>query len=59
MDGIKVLPYDETGVITGIACQICGTTMSLHRGRFPICDDCLKDLREIIKERRLEKEIKQ
>ena len=56
MDGIKTLPYDETGVITGIACQTCGTTMSLHRGRFPICDDCLKDLREIIKERRLEKE---
>ena len=56
MDGIKTLLYDETGVITGIACQTCGTTMSLHRGRFPICDDCLKDLREIIKERRLEKE---
>ncbi|MBO7414018.1 MAG: hypothetical protein J6U20_10240 [Fibrobacter sp.] len=30
--------------------------MSIHRGRFPICDDCMKDLREIIKERRLEKE---
>ena len=24
--------------------------------KLPICDDCLKDLREIIKERRLEKE---
>jgi len=56
MDGIETLPYDEERVIYGIACQICGTTMSLHRGRFPICDDCLKDLREIIKERRLEKE---
>ena len=56
MDGIETLPYDETRVICGIVCQTCGTTMSLHRGRFPICDDCLKDLREIIKERRLEKE---
>ena len=56
MDRIETLPYDEERVITGIACQTCGTTMNLHRGRFPICDDCLKDLREIIKERRLEKE---
>ena len=55
MDGIETLPYDEKCVIAGIACQTCGTTMSLHRGRFPICEDCLKVLREIIKER-LEKE---
>ena len=56
MDGIETLPYDEERVIYGIACQTCGTTMSLHRGRFPICDNCLKVLREIIKERKLEKE---
>lgn len=42
----------EKRVIAGIVCQTCGTTMSLHRGRFPICDDCLKVLREIIKERK-------
>ena len=35
----------------GIDCVICKSTMSLMRGRaFPICDDCLKDLRKIIKE---------
>lgn len=56
MDGIETLPYDEERVNVVIACQTCGTTMSLHRGRFPICDECLKVLREIIKERRLEKE---
>ena len=56
MDRIEVLPYDEERVTYGIECQTCGTTMSLSRGRFPICDDCLKVLREIIKERRLEKE---
>lgn len=52
MDGIETLPYDEKRVIAGIKCQTCGTMMSLHRGRFPICDDCLKVLREIIKERK-------
>ena len=52
MDGIETLPYDEKRVIAGIVCQTCGTTMSLYRGRFPICDDCLKVLREIIKERK-------
>ena len=37
----------------GIVCVICKSTMSLMRGRaFQICDDCLKDLREIIKERK-------
>ena len=56
MDGIETLPYDENRLNVGIECQTCGTTMSLHRGLFPICDDCLKVLREIIKERRLEKE---
>lgn len=55
MDGIETLPYDEERVIYGIACQTCGTTMRLSRGRFPICDDCLKVLREIIKERKKNK----
>lgn len=37
----------------GIACVICKSTMSLMRGRaFPICDNCLNVLREIIKERK-------
>lgn len=37
----------------GIACAICSNTMPTMRGRaFPICNDCLKELREIIKERR-------
>lgn len=40
-----------------IKCVTCDNDMSEYRAfRFPICDDCLKDLREIIKERRLEKE---
>ncbi len=56
MDGIETLPYDENRLNVGIKCQTCETMMSLHRGRFPICDNCLKVLREIIKERRLEKE---
>ena len=35
----------------------CGNAMSESRAvRFPICDECINDLREIIKERRLEKE---
>ena len=37
----------------GINCVICQSTMSLVRGRaFQICDECLKDLRKIINERR-------
>ena len=40
-----------------IRCVTCDNDMSESRAfSFPICDDCLKDLREIIKERRLEKE---
>ncbi len=53
---VVTIPYDEKAVIAQIACQTCGQALSLQRGVFPICDDCLKDLREIIKERRLEKE---
>lgn len=56
MDGVVTIPYDENAAICRIACQTCGKELSLGRGKFPICDDCLKDLREIIKERRLEKE---
>ena len=52
MDGVVTIPYDENGVICGIACQTCGKELSLGRGRFPICDDCLKVLREIIKEKK-------
>jgi Lhr-like helicase len=40
-----------------IKCATCSNGIPLFRGRqFPICDECIKDLREIIKERRLEKE---
>lgn len=40
-----------------IKCVTCDNDMSESRAfRFPICNDCLKDLREIIKDRRLEKE---
>lgn len=36
-----------------VKCVTCDNTMSEIRAfRFPICDDCLKALREIIKERR-------
>jgi ribosomal protein S14 len=49
---VETIPYDEKRVISRIACQTCGTAMSLYRGRFPICDDFLKVLREIIKERK-------
>lgn len=38
-------------------CITCNNGMSRYRcNRFPICDDCINDLREIIKKRRLEKE---
>ena len=38
-------------------CVTCDNDMSESRAfRFPICDECVNDLREIIKERRLEKE---
>ena len=34
-------------------CITCDNGMTLYRcSRFPICDDCIKDLREIISERR-------
>ena len=43
-----------------VKCATCDNDITELRARMlPICDDCLKDLREIIKERRLEKEIKQ
>ena len=40
-----------------VKCATCSNGIPLLRGKqFPICDDCIKVLREIIKERRLEKE---
>lgn len=40
-----------------IKCVTCENGIPFIRGqKFPICDNCLKDLCEIIKERRLEKE---
>ena len=42
---------------TNFKCATCDNNISeLRAMKFPICDDCIKDLREIIKERRLEKE---
>lgn len=42
----------------GIACAICRNTMPMMRGRaFQICDKCIKDLREIINERRKPKAV--
>lgn len=39
-----------------VKCATCDDTMSEYRAfRFPICDDCLKDLREIIKEKKNER----
>lgn len=35
-----------------IQCVTCENTMDLRRGAFPICDDCLNVIREIIKERK-------
>jgi hypothetical protein len=52
MDGVVTTLYDENAVIEGIACQTCDKVLPLNRGCFPICDDCLKVLREIIKERK-------
>ena len=54
----KVLVSPEFTARTIILCATCRNEMDVYRGKFPICDDCLKDLREIIKERRLEKETK-
>lgn len=43
-----------------IKCATCDNNITeLRAVKFPICDECIKDLREIIKARRLEKEIKQ
>lgn len=52
-DIIKIEGNDSLG----IKCATCSNSIPLFRGlKFPICDECIKDLREIIKERRLEKE---
>ena len=40
-------------------CATCDNNITeLRAMKLPICDDCLKDLREIIKEKRLKKEDK-
>ena len=50
---IKVKDY----VPPKFKCATCDNAISESRALlFPICDDCLKVLREIIKERRLKKE---
>lgn len=42
---------------TNFKCATCDNNITeLRAMKFPICDDCINDLREIIKERRLEKE---
>ena len=39
-------------------CATCDSNITeLRAMQLPICDECLKDLREIIKERRLKKEV--
>jgi hypothetical protein len=54
----KVLVSQEFYQRSIIRCATCRNEMDVYRSKFPICDDCLKVLREIIKERRLEKEMK-
>ena len=50
---IDVLPIKEIPREPKIRCMTCGEIdMDLWRGKFPICDECLKVLREIIRERR-------
>lgn len=40
-------------------CATCANNITESRAMtLPICDECIKDLREIIKERRLKKEDK-
>lgn len=51
---LKIKEYDSPKFM----CATCDNNINKLRAmKFPICDDCLKALREIIKERRLEKEI--
>lgn len=35
-----------------VRCLTCGGKIPLGRGNFPICNDCINDLQEIIAERR-------
>lgn len=54
-EGFIELRTDFAGV--KYKCVTCENEMTESRKfAFPICDECIKDLREIIKERRLEKE---
>lgn len=53
---LKIKEYEQPK----IKCATCDNDITQLRAvKFPICDECIKDLREIIKARRLEKEIKQ
>lgn len=50
---LKIKEYEQPK----FKCATCDNNITeLMFMKLPFCDDCLKDLREIIKERRLEKE---
>lgn len=51
---LKIKEYESPKFM----CATCDNNITeLRAMKLPICDECIKDLREIIKERRLEKEI--
>lgn len=51
---LKIKEYEPPKV----KCATCDNNITKLRAmKFPICDDCLKALREIIKDRRLKKEM--
>ena len=51
---LKIKEYEPPKV----KCATCDNNITeLRAMKFPICDECIKDLREIIKDRRLKKEM--
>ena len=51
-DFIRIETIRQSPAIEAM-CITCNKGMKLHRcSQFPICDDCINDLREIIAERR-------
>lgn len=51
---LKIKEYEPPKV----KCATCDNNITQLRAmKFPICDECIKDLREIIKDRRLKKEM--
>lgn len=51
-----IIPNDASSIEA--RCITCDNGMTLYRcSRFPICDDCINDLREIIAERRKPKAV--